>query len=136
MPQPPPRLPPQLPPAVMRAWDPGTPAALGGWMQLAGVDPAAAFASRPVADHPWVGLVVTFPFPEVGAGRVTGCLIHPRGELLFDVAFAAPVPHIRGRRGGPYEVSAGWQGRSVDAVHRFPAGELADLLGVRPGGEE
>lgn len=81
---------------LLRAWDHDTPAKPGGLMELAGVDPADVFRVRKIKDHPWLGLMVKFPFPEVGEGRIVNCLTHPLGKLMFDVAFPEPVPPIHG----------------------------------------
>jgi hypothetical protein len=81
---------------ILRAWEHDTPAKFGGFMELAGIDPADAFRVRKVTDHPWLGLTVRFPFPEVGEGRIVNCLTHPYGKLMFDVVFAEPVPPIQG----------------------------------------
>lgn len=81
---------------ILRAWEHDAPAKLGGWMELAGIDPCDAFRVRKIKDHPWLGLTVKFPFPEVGEGRIVNCLTHPLGSLMFDVAFPKPVPPIQG----------------------------------------
>ncbi len=61
---------------------------------MAGVDLGLQLMPRSIADHPWVGLEVDFPFPEVGRGKVVRCLTHPQGRLMFDVQFPWPVPPI------------------------------------------
>ena len=86
----------QLPDAILHAWEPDTQAKLGGVMQMAGLDPVEAFMPRAVKDHPWIGLEIEFPFPEVGRGRIIRCITHPKGRLMFDVEFPDPVPSIHG----------------------------------------
>jgi hypothetical protein len=88
----------KLPDAILEAWPSDAMQRLGGWMQLAGIDPVEAFRVSEIHDHPWVGLEVTFPFPEVGRGTITHCLTHPRGKLMFDVTFPNPVPPIQNLR--------------------------------------
>jgi len=82
----------KLPEAMTRIWDNDIPGKLSGWIALAGGDPEEVFACKAIAHHPWVGLTVLFP--GIGAGKVTNCLTHPRGNLLFDVAFPDPVPKL------------------------------------------
>jgi hypothetical protein len=89
----------KLPKALMRAWEHDTQAKLGGLMELAGIDVADQFRVRAIPDHPWLGRKVKFPFPEIGTGTVSHCLIHPMGELLFDISFPDPVPPIQGYEG-------------------------------------
>lgn len=83
-----------LPDAILEAWPTDALQKLGGLMEMAGIDPSEAFAVRAIRDHPWLGLEVKFPFPEVGKGTIIRCLTHPYGKLMFDVTFPEPVPPI------------------------------------------
>lgn len=113
-----------LPEAILSAWDADTPAKLGGLMQMAGNDPAQEFRSRAIKAHPWIGLEIEFPFPEVGRGRITACLIHPRGKLMFDVEFPEPVPSIQGLAPNFYVALKS----HPEQVHRFFGSELKALI--------
>jgi hypothetical protein len=73
-----------LAPDVLLRWEQ---AKLGGWMELAGIEPADCFCVKQIKDHPWIGQTVDFPFPQVGTGRVISCMTHPLGQLMFDVEF-------------------------------------------------
>lgn len=86
----------QLPKAPMRVWQPDAYEKMGGWCELAGVDPLDVYGVREFK-HPWVGMRVSFPeFEEYGYvnGEVVKCQSHPRGSLMFDVVWPEPVPSI------------------------------------------
>ena len=112
-----------LPEAITRAWSSNAQEELGGWIQLAGGDVVEVFASRSISDHPWLGLEVEFPFVEVGKGKITRCLTHPKGELMFDVVFEVPVPPIHGYP-GRYEVAL----KDYPAYHRYEHRFMASML--------
>jgi hypothetical protein len=116
-----------LPEAGLEAWDSADPEKLGGIMELAGLDPASVFLPRAIRDHPWLGLDVEFPFAEIGKGKITHCLIHPKGQLLFDVTFPEPVPPIHGTP--PHFRVVGKENLDYyQTVHRFYGHELKALL--------
>jgi hypothetical protein len=86
----------QLPEAITRIWQPDAYEKMGGWCELAGVDPLDVYGVREF-DHPWVGMRVSFPeFEGWGYtnGEVVKCLSHPRGSLMFDVVWPEPVPTV------------------------------------------
>lgn len=113
---------------VLEAWPPDTIEKLGGYIQLAGLDLDALFLPRAVKGHPWVGQTVRFPYPEVGEGRITDCLINPRGYLTFDVFFADPVPPIHWRgRPFAYELVLVDNPTYHQQIHRFSGRELLEL---------
>ncbi len=114
-----------LPEAITRAWEADTQAKLGGLMQMAGIDVAEAFSTKRVVDHPWLGLTIRFPFPEVGEGRIVDCMTHPLGQLMFDVDFPSPVPPIHGGS-NPY-VALKDRPEYHETSHRFFASELLSL---------
>jgi hypothetical protein len=87
-----------LPDAILEAWPSDSLEKIGALMEMAGIDPVEAFRVKAIRDHPWVGLEVQFPFPEVGKGKITHCLTHPRGKLMFDVTFPEPVPAVHNGR--------------------------------------
>lgn len=116
----------KLPKALMHAWHHDDPAKLGGLMEMAGVDSLTAFLPRKIEDHPWIGLKVTFPFPEIGTGEIYRCVIHPYGKLMFDVRFPQPVPPIQSR-----EVVLKNNPDYYETVHRFFAEELRALVKVK-----
>jgi hypothetical protein len=109
-----------LPDAILEAWPSDSLEKLGGWMEIAGVDAVEAFAARAIRDHPWLGLEVKFPFPEVGKGAITRCLTHPYRKLMFDVAFPEPVPPILNGQVVLNKVL-------YSALHRFFGHELKEL---------
>jgi hypothetical protein len=118
-----------LPDAVLEAWAPDTQAKLGGLMQMAGIDPVQAFMPRAVKDHPWIGLEIEFPFPEVGRGKIIDCIIHPRGKLMFDVEFPVPVPSIHGLA-PTFRVVLKDNPAYYQSIHRFFGHELKALAEV------
>jgi hypothetical protein len=120
-----------LPDAILHAWEPDTQTKLGGLMQMAGIDPVEAFMPRAIKDHPWIGLKIDFPFPEVGRGRITNCIIHPRGKLMFDVEFPEPVPSIHGLAPNFY-VALKDNPAQYEQLHRFFGHELKALAEI-PG---
>jgi hypothetical protein len=117
----------QLPDAILQAWDSVDPGKLGGWMALTGIDPEEVFRSKAIRDHPWLGLEVSFPFPEVGKGQITRCVIHPRGQLMFDVTFPEPVPPIQGA-GPEFRVVLQDSPEHYQEVYRFFGHELKAIL--------
>lgn len=116
-----------LPEAILEAWAPDTQAKLGGLMEIAGLDPADAFLPRSVKDHPWIGLEIDFPFPEVGKGRIVRCIIHPLGKLMFDVEFPEPVPPIHGVAPN-FHVVLKDKPAYCQQTHRFFGEELKAIL--------
>ena len=71
-----------LPDAILEAWEPDTQARLGGIMELAGIDPTEAFMPTGIKDHPWLGLEVAFPFPEVRRGKIIRCVSKKLGDTV------------------------------------------------------
>jgi hypothetical protein len=114
-----------LPDAILEAWSRDAMKELGGLMELAGLDPVEIFASRTIGDHPWLGLEVRFPFPEVGKGKITRCLTHPSGALMFDVTFPKPVPPIHNGQVVRIE-------NLYCNLHRFFGQELKGIVEVVP----
>lgn len=115
-----------LPEAMMNVWKPDMVKNIGGIMQMAGVDTDILFV-RSIVDHPWLGLEIEFPFPEVGKGKIIKCLTHPSGYLMFDVFFEEPVPPIRGTTGN-YFVVLKDNPLYHQMTHRYYARELKDLI--------
>jgi hypothetical protein len=79
-----------------------------GWATVAGVNLENGLP-KSVEDHPWIGCEITFPvFAAKGfvGGRITHCIVHPRGGLLFDIAWPQPVWPIQGHG---YRRSHGWE---------------------------
>ena len=116
-----------LPDAILEAWKPDTQARLGGIMELAGIDPTEAFMPTGIKDHPWLGLEVEFPFPELGQGQIIRCIIHPKGRLMFDVEFPEPVPPIQGV-GQNFHVVLKDNPAYHQHIHRFSGCELKALI--------
>jgi hypothetical protein len=116
-----------LPDPNFEAWEPDTQAKLGGLMQMAGIDPVEAFMPRAVKDHPWIGLEIEFSFPEVCRGKITRCIIHPRGKLMFDVEFPEPVPPIHGLAPN-FHVVLKDNPDYHQTVHRFFGHELRAMI--------
>ena len=119
-----------LPDAVLEAFPSDTYQKLGGIASMAGVDLELTILPRKIVDHPWVGLDVTFPFPEVGTGKIMQCITSPRGHLLFDVEFPMPVPPINewgpmdGEPGGCEVLRAGYH----SPIHRFYGASLKGVI--------
>ena len=81
---------------LSKAWESNSLENLGGWMELANIDPSQVFRTRNIKDHEYIGKKVFLKeLEEAGynsVGIVINCLIHPKGRLLFDVDFRQPTP--------------------------------------------
>jgi len=123
-----------LPNATIRIWPEDALKSFEGLMNIFGIYPDNLFGVRSFENHPWVGLDITFPFPELGIGRIYKCLTHPRGFLMFDVVFPEPVPPI-GRNLGNLHVDLVDQKSYHHNHRRFSAFELIELVGMEEPNE-
>jgi hypothetical protein len=67
-----------------------------------------------ICDHPWIGCHITFPlFAKDGFvnGVIERCLIHPRGQLMFDINWPKAVPPLHG---SGYRGKIGWEVVLID----------------------
>lgn len=122
-----------LPPAPVRVWQVKDRLERARRAERTGTPPDLGPLSREITDHPWVGLDVVFPFPEVGTGVVRKCLVHPRGELMFDVRFPGPVPRVvswcgNGASPGGCAIVSGGRRRDHRRGHRYFATELRGIV--------
>lgn len=110
---------------------------LGGIAELAGIDLEDSLP-KSVKDHPWIGQTITFPiFADKGfvGGRITNCLVHPLGNLMFDVTWPDPVWPIQG---SGYRQPHGWEVVLEDHpaygsnYMRMMGYEIAELVKRRP----
>ena len=83
---------------LSRAWGANAMGDLGGWLELASIDPQETFKSRNIKDHPYIGKRIYFKFLDdagyTATATVINCRIHPKGRLLFDLQFPEPIPDI------------------------------------------
>jgi hypothetical protein len=128
-----------LPEAVERIWSSDAQAKLGSWIELAGGDVSEVFRSRVIENHPWLDLTLHFPLLEKAGfcniGKVVRCLVHPRGELMFDVRFTEPVPPHQSLHDGYYIALANSPDHHF-TEHRFRAHVLKAVAGVYEGNSD
>ena len=83
---------------LSEAWQPDALQNLGGWLELAGIDPLDVFKTGNIEDHPYIGKKIYFKFLDDAGypceGTVINCMIHPRGRLMFDIQFSNAIPDI------------------------------------------
>jgi len=108
----------QLALLITRAWDDDAMRVLGGWLELAGIDPVRTFGCKAVK-HPLIGQAFRVGDVVITVKR---CITHPRGRIMFDVQFSRLCPAVLG---------TGVELRFAPAVavsaERLTAEELAEL---------
>ena len=113
---------------LLRAWEHDTQAKIGGYLEMAGIDPTECFNVKRVTGHEWIGLTIDFPFPQIPSGQIVRCLTHPLGQLMFDVVFPHPVPPIHSNGDcTKFEVVLENSPNYHQLEHRFFAKELLAL---------